>query len=122
MSYILIIDDDRWYSRSIANMLEIDKITIANNPEEAIIEIDKNIPNMIYLDLNLGTKNGLTVLNELQSWTDTRSIPIVLLSSNGKRLDIKDWQKYGVVEILDKTELTPEKLNNTWEKYGKSSN
>lgn len=122
MRYILIIDDDRWYSRSIANMLEIDKITVANNPEEAVIEIDKNIPNMIYLDLNLGTKNGLTVLNELQSWTDTRSIPIVLLSSNGKRLDIKDWQKYGVVEILDKTELTPEKLNNTWEKYGKSSN
>jgi CheY-like chemotaxis protein len=73
--------------------------------------IDKNIPDRIYLDLELGTRNGLTVLNELQSWSDTRTVPIALLSSDGRRLDIGDWRRYGVVEIFDKGELTPEMLN-----------
>lgn len=122
MNYALIIDDDKWYGQSVANMIKSSKVIIVNTAEDAIIKINKNIPNMIYLDLNLGTQNGLTVLNELQSWTDTRTIPIVLLSSDSKRLNTKDWENYGVVEILDKTNLTPEVLNNTWEKYGKPSN
>ena len=119
MGYILIIDDDKWYGQSILNMHESDEVILANSPEEAIGVIDKNIPDMIYLDFNLGTRNGLTVLNELQSWTDTRAIPVVLLSSEGKRLNSGDWKNYGVVEILDKTELTREKLNSVWRRYGK---
>ena len=122
MNYILIIDDDKWYGQSIANMLDVNKVALVNTPEEAIVMIDENIPDMIYLDFNLGVKNGLTVLNELQSWTDTRKVPIILLSSDGKRLNIDDWRNYGVVGILDKIELTSEKLNNAWRNYGKYSN
>jgi CheY-like chemotaxis protein len=120
MNYILVIDDDRWYSQSVANMLDSREVVTVETPEAAIEEIDKNIPYMIYLDLELGTRNGLTVLNELQSWTDTRQIPIILLSSDGKRLDITDWQNYGVVAILDKSALTPQDLKESL-KYGKSA-
>jgi CheY-like chemotaxis protein len=59
----------------------------------------------------------LTVLNELQSWTDTRNVPIVLLSADGKRLDIRDWRKFGVAAILDKSALTPADLKGSL-KYG----
>jgi CheY-like chemotaxis protein len=111
MAFILIIDDDKWYRESIANSFSGGQILTAGSPEEAMSIIDKNIPDMIYLDLELGTRNGLTVLNELQSWSDTRTVPIVLLSTDGKRLDIGDWRRYGVVEIFDKGELTPEMLN-----------
>jgi CheY-like chemotaxis protein len=120
MKYILIIDDDKWYSESISNVLNEYKVTIANTPDEAMQVIDKNIPFMIYLDLNLGARNGMTILNELQSWIDTRSVPIVLLHSDGKRLDINDWKKYGVVRILDKSQTTPEKIRESVI-YGKSS-
>jgi CheY-like chemotaxis protein len=101
-------------------MIDSHKVLTVSTPEEAIEVIDKNIPYMIYLDPNLGTRNGLTVLNELQSWADTRAIPVVLLSHDGKRLDIKDWEKYGVVGILDKSEMTPDSLKESL-KYGKSS-
>jgi len=113
MSYILLIDDDKWYSQSISNMFKKQKVLVANSPEQAMTIIDTNIPYMIYLNLNLGSKNGITILNELQSWTDTRKVPIVLLSADGKRLNIADWEKYGVVEILDKTQLTPNSLNKS---------
>ena len=115
---VLIIDDDKWYGESIANMLIDCDVVVANHPEDAIRTIDEKIPNIIYLDIGLGTKNGLTILNELQSWVDTRIVPIVLLSSDGKRLNHDDWKKYGVVKILDKSETTAEIINGSLE-YGK---
>ncbi|MDR3125844.1 MAG: response regulator [Candidatus Nomurabacteria bacterium] len=117
MSYILIIDSDKWYSQSLANMLENRSVVVVGGPEEAMAEIEKNIPYMIYLDLNLGTRNGLTLLNELQSWTDTKTLPVVLLTPEAKRLNIKDWRQYGVAAILDKTGLTPDILRESL-RYG----
>jgi Response regulator containing CheY-like receiver, AAA-type ATPase, and DNA-binding domains len=119
MLNILIIDDDKWYSESVANMFDGCNVMAVNLPEFAMQIIDENIPNMIYLDIKLGSRNGITILNELQSWADTRDIPIVLLTD--KQLDIKDWKNYGVVDILDKAKITRKKLNESLE-HGKYSN
>jgi DNA-binding response OmpR family regulator len=88
-------------------------VKTARTPDQAIAEIDKNIPYMIYLDLNLGTRSGLTLLNEQQSYSDTTSVPVVIISADGARLHPEDWQSYGVVAIVDKATLTPETIEET---------
>jgi CheY-like chemotaxis protein len=113
MSYILIIESDQWYRQSVANMIKSHEVMTASTPEQAIEKIDENIPYMIYLDLNLGVRNGMTVLNELQSWTDTRRIPVVLLVDSAQQLNLQDWRQYGVVGILDKLSLTEAKLTES---------
>jgi hypothetical protein len=45
----------------------------------------------------------------------------VLISADGRRLDINDWQKFGVAAILDKSALTPADLTESL-KYGEFKN
>lgn len=108
---VLIIDDDKWYSESLASSLKSNEeinIKTAINPEKAIDLIDDYIPDKIILDFNLGTKNALTILNELQSYTDTRSIPIILLVDNN--IKINSLKEYNVKVVLNKTITTPKEI------------
>ena len=107
---ILIVEDDKWFAESIlSNLAEYDS-KIADSPETAIIAIDEWQPDLLLLDMMLGTKNGLTLLHELQSYVDTRQIPVIIMSAEGKRLNIDDLRKLGVVDVIDKTNMTPELL------------
>jgi len=61
----------------------------------------------------LGEQNGLVLLNELQSYIDTRSLPIIILSLNTDKLDLDDLCQFGVRAILDKATITPDSLATT---------
>lgn len=109
---ILLIDDDKWYSESLTSSLKLEKnieIKSVLNPDEAIEIIDDFYPDCILLDFNLGVKNALVVMNELQSYSDTRKIPVVLLVDNIK-LNIPDLKEYNVKAILNKATTTPKEI------------
>ena len=110
MKKILLIEDDKWYAESLSRMLDEFEIKITDSAEKSIEIIDQDVPDVICLDLNLGAKNGLSLLHELQSYIDTRKIPIVILSTDARRLDVDNLLVYGVTKILDKTEITPDEL------------
>ena len=110
---ILIVEDDKWFAESVREIISEIKeseIKIANDGEAAINIIDEWQPGLILLDMMLGTKNGLTLLNELQSYIDTRAIPIIIMSVDGKRMNIDNLRQFGVVDIIDKTEMTKQSL------------
>lgn len=110
---LLIIDDDKWYSESLASSLKSVKdiyIKTVLTPEEAIVLIDDFMPDAVLLDFNLGTNNALTILNELQSYTDTRDIPIILLFDNNKKIDTANLKKYNVKVVLNKATTTPKEI------------
>ena len=110
---ILIIEDDKWFAESVASFVLEHDIKIANDAEMAMDLIDKWQPELLILDIMLGAKNGLTLLHELQSYLDTRQIPIIILSVDGKRLDLDDLRCYGVKQIIDKSEMTPKLICST---------
>lgn len=112
---VLIVEDDKWYAESLASSLrsiQEDKIEtiIANDAEDAVLKIDEQIPDKIILDFHLGSQNALVMLNELQSYTDTRFIPIVMLSSDASIMNINDFKQFGVKAICDKTIATPKEI------------
>lgn len=102
-----IIDDDAVFSeclaRYIGNSVEISRFS---NAIEAVNALDEEVPDVIFLDVLLDGPDGFTFLNETASYSDTRKIPVVLVSSFD--FSGKDLSDYGVVATLNKGAMTPE--------------
>lgn len=111
---IFIIDDDEIMAECIARAAQRET-RIFTNAIEAMQKLDEELPEMIFLDVLLDGPDGFTFLNELSSYTDTATIPVVIISS----LDLggKDLSSYGVVEVLNKAEMVPKDIKKYVEQY-----
>ena len=108
---VLIIEDDVWFADSLISGLKDFEVGFANDPDNVFSEIEKNKPDVIVADIVLGSKNLFTLLNEMQSYVDTRSIPVIILSSQAKQINLVDVESLFVKAVIDKTEVTPELIN-----------
>jgi CheY-like chemotaxis protein len=110
--HILIIEDDLWLADIYKHVLEGNfKITIKHNAQAAIETLDDKKPAIILLDMMLPGGNGVAFLQELRSFEDTSSVPVLVIT--GTRLTSKHkkpLQDFGPIKIMDKSELTPDKL------------
>lgn len=112
MKRILMIEDDPWLSDSYGRVLgEKWQITTAADASLAMRAIEGEVFDAVVADIMLEGHTILALLHELQSYDDTRKLPIVLCSALDNDELVKfDWAAYGVRAVLDKTTLTPEKL------------
>ena len=127
---ILIIDDDEIMAECIAracrkasgasvrvvpNAIEAMRMMGENGADDASGEA--GLPDLIFLDIMLDGPDGFTFLNELVSYSDTAKIPVVIVSS----LDLgqEDLSAYGVVGVLDKSQMRPEEVVGYVQKYTK---
>ena len=74
----------------------------------AVSALEKEIPDLIFLDFLLDGPDGFTYLNEIASYSDTNSVPVVLISSLYHRLP--KMSSYGVIAYLDKSTFTPDDI------------
>jgi len=83
-------------------------VMIFNDAVTAMKSLDEDTPDVILLDILLTGPDGFTFLNELVSYKDTASIPVVLITS----LDLSDrnLEHYGVIGTLSKSTMTPEDI------------
>jgi CheY-like chemotaxis protein len=121
----LLIDDDLDDQEIFA--LALSKIrfdfdcTVANNGLEALkrLENSSELPDYIFLDLNMPRMNGKECLKELKRSVRLRSIPVVIYSTSSSLSDINDTKQLGAKEFIIKpfslAELI-EKLENFFQK------
>lgn len=117
---ILLIEDDQWLADSLLATLRSrgHEVTQLSTAFEAMDWIDKNAPALIVADVLLGDHNTFTLFHELQSYPDTSTIPIIICTSLDKHhLEDIDQGSYGIVEVLDKTTMTPDLLLLTVETH-----
>lgn len=110
---ILLIEDDQWLADSLLMALRSrgHKVTHLSTAHEAMDWINKHIPALIIADVLLGDHNTFTLFHELQSYPDTAIIPVIVCTSlDTRQLEQADMKSYGIVEVLDKATLTPERL------------
>lgn len=112
---IFVIDDDEIMAECIAGYCK-GKARIFSNAIQAIQALDeKELPNLIFLDVLLDGPDGFTFLNELVSFPDTAKIPVVIITSlNMSGVDLAD---YGVVGVLEKEKMRPEDVREFCQKY-----
>ena len=59
------------------------------NPREAELSVD-SMPSLIMLDLNLPKINGIEVLKRIRAHSQTKLIPVVIISSSNEPQDLID--------------------------------
>ena len=86
---ILVVEDDV----DIANMLRIYftgqdyQVEVANRGTDALRLCQKQIPDLVVLDIMLPDMDGYTICRELRTTTRTSHIPIIFLTQKDKRSD-----------------------------------
>lgn len=67
-------------------------------------------PDLIFLDLVMGGKDGLSVLKQLKSDLETKWIPVVMFSNIDNASDRKLCAKHGASHYLVKVRFSPSEL------------
>lgn len=113
MKQVLIVEDDRWLADSYQRLLEKAgfRVTGVQTAEEAIRQVETVAPDAILADVLLEGNTVISLLHELQSYDDTKLVPVVICTSlTHDKLETDRLHSYGVRAVLDKAILTPEQL------------
>lgn len=95
---ILIVDDNVNNLRLLGSMLSVSgyKIALANSGQECLDFMEKQLPDLIFLDIMMPDINGFDVCIKLKADTRTAVIPIIFVSalSNPQQI-IKGFESGG---------------------------
>jgi two-component system response regulator GlrR len=110
MTRVLVVEDDAWLAEGIVAQLEKAgyDVAYAAHAQAAVARIDDSVPDIIVADMMLTGTTVLALLHELQSYGDTKAIPVVLCTNSADVLQIETLRPYGVKRIIDKTTMQPE--------------
>lgn len=115
-SEILLVEDDPQDVELTLRVLRGEnfkaRIQVARDGEEALDYLFRRgdyahrardqQPSLVLLDLKLPKINGLQVIEEVKGCADTRSIPVVVLTSSGEQKDILESYRLGVNSYIQK--------------------
>jgi two-component system NtrC family sensor kinase len=107
MTKILLVEDDIWLADLEADVL-VDAgytVQIALNAPAAIDFVDSFHPEVIVLDVLLAGSTAFALLNELQSYSDTGMVPVILCTNIADQFDPSKLKEYGVKRVVDKTTM-----------------
>ncbi len=112
MTRVLLVDDDAWLADLEAKVLDDAGYEVRVSPHalSAIDAVDDFKPEVIVLDVLLAGSTAFAFLNELQSYTDTSGVPIILCTNIAEQLDGEGLREYGVTRIINKSTMHPSDL------------
>ena len=101
---ILIVDDDAFIRRPLEFILKEEgyRPATAADADEGLRAIESDPPDLIFLDVMMPGKDGLTWCGELKSDPRYARIPIVLLSARGQERDRERALALGAAEFMTK--------------------
>jgi len=113
----IIIDDERLARKELNKLLEgfneIEVVDMCSNVDEALISIEKNNPDLLFLDINMPEKSGFDLLEELET------APKVIFVTAYDEYAIKAFEVNALDYLLKPVEL--DRLESAIEKLGESS-
>lgn len=88
-SRILVIEDERALVEPLAYNLRREgfDVLIAHDGQDGLRQAQVKLPDLIVLDLMLPVKPGLEVCKELRAGSQTRRIPIIMLTAKAEETD-----------------------------------
>lgn len=106
---VLIVEDDAWLAEQHARVLGLAGYDPTTVPHAlaAIAAVDSVKPAVIILDVLLTGSTAFALLHELQSYTDTAKVPVILCTNLAEDIELDTVRPYGIRRILDKTTMEP---------------
>lgn len=99
---ILVVDDEPDIRELIKDILEDEnyQVSIAANGEEARAEFDKQMPDLVLLDIWMPDIDGITLLKEFKQ--QNKAVTIVMMSGHGTIETAVEATRLGAVDFIEK--------------------
>lgn len=109
---VLVVEDEPAQREILTYNLEAEgfRVATADNGEDALIMVSEEMPDLIVLDWMLPNVSGIEVCRRLKTRSDTKAVPIIMLSARSEEVDrvrgletgADDYvvKPYSVVELM----------------------
>ena len=105
---ILLVEDDTFIATAYKDGLEREGllVNLMTDGQEALVFLEKNVPDVILLDIILPVMDGFEVLETIKADDRLKDVPVVILSNLGQESDIERGKKLGAEDYLVKSDHT----------------
>ncbi len=102
---VLVVDDSRFARRFIIRTLSglgIENVTQASDGDAAITLVDAEFFDLVVTDYNMPKVDGMALVDYIRNRSSQRSVPILLVTTEGNEQKLSAIQQAGVSAICDK--------------------
>ncbi|HEX5217861.1 MAG TPA: sigma-54 dependent transcriptional regulator [Vicinamibacterales bacterium] len=99
---ILVIDDEPAIRDTMRMILEYDghEVLLANSGQEGIAVVERENPDLVFLDIKMPGLDGLEVLSRLRGMNET--LPVVIVSAHGTAASALEAGRLGAFRFIEK--------------------
>ncbi len=110
-AHILVVDDEPDIAALVAYHLarESYRVRTATTGPEALVAVEREVPDLVILDLMLPEMSGLEVLRELRGRPELAGIPVILLTARKEERDRVEGLELGADDYVPKP-FSPQEL------------
>lgn len=101
---IIVADDQPVMQKIISSILEPRgfKVELAGNGVEAIMKAKVMIPNLVLLDIDMPTMDGLSTLQAFKKLDVLKDVPVIMLTSHSDKQMFKQCIELGAIDYVVK--------------------
>ena len=114
---VLIVDDSSSMRSVIKKTIKVSGFNVgeyweAADGKEALEILDKEWVDLVLTDINMPNMNGLELVAEMNKNEELRSIPVVMVTTEGTKASIRNSMELGAKGYIKKPFL-PQDIKNT---------
>ncbi|MEO5949824.1 MAG: response regulator [Candidatus Saccharimonadales bacterium] len=112
MTKIAIIEDDPVINQMYRMKFEADgfDVQLADNGERGVTMVEKFLPDIILLDLQMPHMGGAEALENIRAKSWGKTIPVIILTNLGEEEAPKSLRALGIHSYIVKADLTPRQV------------
>ena len=109
---ILLIEDEEILLNLLQRKLtqENYEVLIARDGQEGLEVMEKELPDLVLLDIIMPKKGGFEVMEEMGKIPKLKNIPVIIVSNSGQPVELDRARNLGAKDWLIKTEFDPQEV------------
>ncbi len=109
---ILWVEDDKLLGSILSKKIESSGYTLlkATDGDQALAFLEKEVPDIIILDISLPGMNGLDILQQIKMDEKERKVPVLILSNLNRQSDIEKAKLLGADKFIVKAAVSLDEI------------